>query len=76
MEASHKTHRPHMKVGKDEEKKKTDENKKAYMTELTNSGIYDQLKNHKDANPNDNYDILHNMLSGIGAKCMPTKKLK
>ena len=23
MEASHKTHRPHMKVGKDEEKKKT-----------------------------------------------------
>ena len=54
----------------------TDENKKAYMTELTNSGIYDQLNNHKDANPNDNYDILHNMLSGIGAKCMPKKKVK
>ena len=44
------------------------------MTELSNSGIYDKLNNHKDPNPNDNYDILHNMLSGIGAKCMPTKK--
>ena len=29
------------------------------MTELTNSGIYDLFNNHKDANPNDNYDILH-----------------
>ena len=28
----------------------TDENKKAYMTELTNSGVYDKLNNHKDAN--------------------------
>ena len=46
------------------------------MIELTNSGIYDKLNNHKDANPNDNYDILHDMLSGIGAKCMPTKKVK
>ena len=46
------------------------------MIELTNSGIYDQLNNHKDANPNDNYDILHNMLSGIGAKCMAKKKVK
>ena len=45
---------------KDEEKKKTVENIKAYMIELTNSGIYEQLNNHKDANPNDNYDILHN----------------
>ena len=54
----------------------TDENKKASMTELTNSGVYDKLNNHKDANPNDNYNILHNMLSDIGAKCMPTKKVK
>ena len=46
------------------------------MTELTNSGVYDKLNNHKDANPNDNYNILHNMLSDIGAKCMPTKKVK
>ena len=46
------------------------------MTELTNSGIYDKLNNHKYANPNDNYDILHDMLSGIGGKFMPTKKLK
>ena len=46
------------------------------MTELTNSGIYDQLNNHKGANPNDNYDFLHNMLSGIGAKWTPTKKVK
>ena len=43
------------------------------MTELTNSGISDKLNNHKDANPNDNYEILHNTLSGIGAKCMTTK---
>ena len=54
----------------------TDENKKAYMTELTNSGVYDTLNIHKDANPNDNYNILHNMLSDIGAKCMLTKKVK
>ena len=46
------------------------------MTELTNSGVYDKLNNHKDANPNDNYNILHNVLSDIGAKCMPTKKVK
>ena len=48
------------------------------MTESTSSGVYDKLNNHKDANPNDNnyYDILHNMLSDIGAKCMPTKKVK
>ena len=54
----------------------TDENKKAYMTESTKSRVYDQLNNHKDANQNGNYNILHNMHSGIGAKCMPTKKLK
>ena len=54
----------------------TDENKKAYTTELTNSGVYDKLNNHKDATLIDNYDILRNMLSGIDAKCMPTKKLK
>ena len=54
----------------------TDGNKKAYiMTELTNSCIHDKLNNHKDANPNDNYDILHNTLSGIGAKCMSTEKV-
>ncbi len=33
----------------------TDENKKASMTEFTNSGVYDKLNNHKDANPNDNF---------------------
>ena len=47
-----------------------------YMTELTNSGVYDKLNHHKDGNPNDNYNILHNMLSDIGAKCMQTKKVK
>ena len=47
-----------------------------FVRALTNSGFYDKLNNHKDANPNDNYNILHNMLSDIGAKCMPTKKVK
>ncbi len=47
------------------------------MRELTNSGVYDNLNNRKDANPNDNYNILHNiMLSDFGAKCMPTEKVK
>ena len=48
----------------------TDANKKVsrFMTEFTDSGVSNKLNNLNDANPKDNYDVVHNTLSVTNVK--------
>ena len=47
-----------------------------YRLELINSNIYDKLNKNIDGNPNENYNILEEIILNTMIKCLPTKTIK
>lgn len=47
-----------------------------FRLELINSNIYDKLNKNIDGNPNENYNILEEIILNTMIKCLPTKTIK